>query len=63
MHGLNNTIIADINKQNIFKDRGQILLFLRGPRIVFSNFEKHIGARRMNKYESSVQPLNQYSKK
>jgi hypothetical protein len=34
-----------MNKQGIFEGHKQILPFLRSPRIVFSNFEKRIGAR------------------
>ncbi len=32
-----------MSKQAIFEGRKQILLFLRGPRMVFSNFWKHNG--------------------
>jgi|688.fasta_scaffold241323_1 hypothetical protein len=33
---------------NIFEDPKQILLFFRGPQMVFSNFQKHIGTRRVD---------------
>jgi hypothetical protein len=48
-----------MNKQDTFEGRRQILLILCGLSIVFRNFEKHIGARRMDKQESRVQPVNQ----
>ncbi len=47
-----------MNKQAIFECREQIFLFLRGPRIFFSNFEKYIGARTMDQQESRVYTVN-----
>ncbi len=46
-------------KKKRFEGREQIFLFLRGPKIFFSNFEKYIGARTMDQQESRVYTVNQ----
>ncbi len=54
-----------MNKQNVFEGLGKIFYFSAALEYPFSNFEKRIGARKMDiqyRNHAGVQPVNQKEK-